>query len=51
MLTTMPCQVALPIVIEVKTPRYHPARHRLFPYSCVHDLALPFDLAWKTNVH
>jgi hypothetical protein len=50
-LSAVTCDVALTITVEIETARHHPACYGPLPDSSVDDLALPFDIGWKADVH
>jgi hypothetical protein len=50
-LSTVPREIALAITIKIKPARHHPACYGSFPDGGVHDLALPRNVVWKTDVH
>jgi hypothetical protein len=50
-LSAVPCQISLPVAIQVQAPCHHPAGDRLFPDTSVNQFSLPLDIAGKTNIH
>src|SRR5262249_44705378 len=51
LLTAMAGEVTLAVAIQVQPANLAAAGHRILPDSGVHDAALPFDVARKSDIH
>ncbi len=49
-LPAVACEVSLAVSVQIQAPRHHPARDGFLPDAGVHQLALPFDVTWKTDI-
>ena len=44
-------EISLAVPFDVEPPDHAPALKRIFPYPRMHGLAVPWDVARKTNIH
>jgi hypothetical protein len=51
LLASVTCKVRLAIAIQIQPPSKDTMGYRAFPNCGADVFALPFDLAWKANIH